>query len=145
MAGLLSVSAHQPGRAVRGTGLAAAFPADPAHRPRPRRRGILGSVLRLRRSVTTVGFIGSGRIGRTVTQLSVAAGHHIIVSNSRGPLTLTDLLARRPTGRPMAHSATRTERRRARRLSARRCRGLAASVGRRTRLAIFGWARRLLV
>jgi 8-hydroxy-5-deazaflavin:NADPH oxidoreductase len=42
---------------------------------------------------TTVGFIGAGMIGGTVARLSVAAGHHVMLSNSRGPQTLTDLVA----------------------------------------------------
>ena len=41
--------------------------------------------------MTTVGFIGSGYIGGTVARLSVAAGYHVILSNSRGPDTLTEL------------------------------------------------------
>ena len=40
--------------------------------------------------MTTVGFIGSGRIGGTVARLAVAAGHPVILSNSRGPDTLKD-------------------------------------------------------
>ncbi|HTZ27082.1 MAG TPA: NADPH-dependent F420 reductase [Streptosporangiaceae bacterium] len=54
--------------------------------------------------MTTVGFIGSGMIGGTVAQLSVAAGHQVVLSNSRGPETLEDLarelgpLARAGTG-----------------------------------------------
>jgi predicted dinucleotide-binding enzyme len=43
--------------------------------------------------MTTVGFIGSGRIGSTVARLSVAAGHQVVLSNSRGPETLQDLAA----------------------------------------------------
>ena len=43
--------------------------------------------------MTTVGIIGSGMIGGTVARLSVAAGHHVVVSNSRGPETLTELVA----------------------------------------------------
>ena len=43
--------------------------------------------------MTTVGFIGSGRIGGTVARLSVAAGHTVVLSNSRGPDTLEDLVA----------------------------------------------------
>ena len=39
----------------------------------------------------TVGFIGSGHIGTVVARLSVTAGYHVIMSNSRGPQTLTDL------------------------------------------------------
>ena len=42
--------------------------------------------------MTTVGFIGSGRIGGTVARLSVAAEHQVVLSNSRGPETLTDLV-----------------------------------------------------
>ena len=38
--------------------------------------------------MTTAGFIGSGMIGGTVARLSVAAGHHVVLSNSRGPETL---------------------------------------------------------
>jgi predicted dinucleotide-binding enzyme len=54
--------------------------------------------------MTTVGFIGSGMIGGTVARLSVAAGHQVVLSNSRGPATLRDLaddlgpLARPGTG-----------------------------------------------
>ena len=42
--------------------------------------------------MTTVGFIGSGNIGGTVAGLAVAAGHHVVLSNSRGPETLQDLV-----------------------------------------------------
>jgi predicted dinucleotide-binding enzyme len=41
--------------------------------------------------MTTVGFIGSGMIGGTVARLSVAAGHEVVLSNSRGPETLQEL------------------------------------------------------
>jgi 8-hydroxy-5-deazaflavin:NADPH oxidoreductase len=41
--------------------------------------------------MTTIGFIGSGRIGSTVARLSVAARHQVVLSNSRGPGTLTEL------------------------------------------------------
>jgi predicted dinucleotide-binding enzyme len=43
--------------------------------------------------MTTIGIIGSGMIGGTVARLSVAAGHHVVVSNSRGPETLAELAA----------------------------------------------------
>ena len=43
--------------------------------------------------MTTIGFIGSGMIGGTVARLSVAAGHQVVMSNSRGPETLQDLVA----------------------------------------------------
>ncbi len=43
--------------------------------------------------MTTVGIIGSGQIGGTVARLSVAAGHTVVLSNSRGPETLAELAA----------------------------------------------------
>jgi 8-hydroxy-5-deazaflavin:NADPH oxidoreductase len=43
--------------------------------------------------MTTVGVIGSGMIGGTVARLSVAAGHSVVLSNSRGPETLQELVA----------------------------------------------------
>jgi predicted dinucleotide-binding enzyme len=43
-------------------------------------------------SMTTIGFIGSGHIGGTVAALSVAAGYHVVMSNSRGPSTLVDVV-----------------------------------------------------
>ena len=42
--------------------------------------------------MTTIGFIGSGMIGGTVARLSVAAGHRVVLSNSRGPEILKDLV-----------------------------------------------------
>jgi 8-hydroxy-5-deazaflavin:NADPH oxidoreductase len=41
-----------------------------------------------------IGFIGSGRIGSTVARLAIAQGHDVVLSNSRGPETLSDLVAR---------------------------------------------------
>lgn len=43
--------------------------------------------------MTTVGFIGSGNIGATVARLAVDAGYDVVLSNSRGPETLADLVA----------------------------------------------------
>lgn len=43
--------------------------------------------------MTTIGIIGSGNIGGTLAKLFAAAGHEVVVSNSRGPETLTDLVA----------------------------------------------------
>lgn len=43
--------------------------------------------------MTTWAFIGSGNIGSTVARLAVNAGHHVVMSNSRGPQTLADLVA----------------------------------------------------
>jgi len=53
--------------------------------------------------MTTIGFIGSGMIGGTVARLSVAAGHQVALSNSRGPETLQDLVAELG---PLATAAT---------------------------------------
>lgn len=43
--------------------------------------------------MTTVGFIGSDAIGTAVARLAVAAGHRVVLSNSRGPETLADTVA----------------------------------------------------
>jgi predicted dinucleotide-binding enzyme len=43
--------------------------------------------------MATIGLIGSGHIGSTVARLAVDAGHDVVLSNSRGPETLTDLVA----------------------------------------------------
>jgi predicted dinucleotide-binding enzyme len=43
--------------------------------------------------MTTWGFLGSGNIGSTVARLAVAAGHDVVMSNSRGPETLAGLVA----------------------------------------------------
>ncbi|MEP7024829.1 MAG: NAD(P)-binding domain-containing protein [Actinomycetota bacterium] len=56
--------------------------------------------------MTTVGFIGSGMIGGTVAGLAVAAGHHVVLSNSRGPQTLTDLASQLG---PLARAGTTAE------------------------------------
>jgi predicted dinucleotide-binding enzyme len=56
--------------------------------------------------MTTVGLIGSGNIGGTVARLAVAAGHNVVLSNSRGPETLGDLVAELG---PRARAATGAE------------------------------------
>jgi predicted dinucleotide-binding enzyme len=53
--------------------------------------------------MTTVGLIGSGHIGSTVARLSVTAGHPVVLSNSRGPETLKDLVEELG---PLARAAT---------------------------------------
>ena len=42
--------------------------------------------------MTTIGLIGSGNIGSTVARLAVEAGHDVVLSNSRAPETLSDLV-----------------------------------------------------
>ncbi|GAB2459640.1 NADPH-dependent F420 reductase [Jatrophihabitans fulvus] len=56
--------------------------------------------------MATIGFIGSGNIGGTVARLAVAAGHDVVVSNSRGPETLADLVTELG---PRARAATAAE------------------------------------
>ena len=43
--------------------------------------------------MTTIGLIGSGLIGSQVARAATAHGHHVVLSNSRGPETLSDLVA----------------------------------------------------
>ena len=56
--------------------------------------------------MTTLGLIGSGNIGSTVARLAVDAGHDVVLSNSRGPETLADLV--KELG-PQARAATAAE------------------------------------
>jgi predicted dinucleotide-binding enzyme len=42
--------------------------------------------------MSTLGIIGSGNIGAAVARLAVAAGVPVVVANSRGPASLTDLV-----------------------------------------------------
>jgi predicted dinucleotide-binding enzyme len=56
--------------------------------------------------MTTVGLIGSGRIGGTLARLAAAAGYDVVLSNSRDPHTLDDLVA--DLG-PRARAATPVE------------------------------------
>src|SRR3954454_18065156 len=60
--------------------------------------------------MTTIGLIGSGHIGSTGARLAGAAGDDVVLSNSRGPETLADLVdelgphARAGTGQDAAES-----------------------------------------
>lgn len=56
--------------------------------------------------MTTLGFIGSGHIGAQVARLAVANGYTVVISNSRGPETLTELV--HELG-PQASAATAAE------------------------------------
>jgi predicted dinucleotide-binding enzyme len=56
--------------------------------------------------MTTIGFIGSGHIGSSVAKAAIQHGYDVIMSNSRGPETLGDLIAELG---PHARAATSTE------------------------------------
>ncbi|WP_107658290.1 NADPH-dependent F420 reductase [Nocardia suismassiliense] len=56
--------------------------------------------------MTTLGLIGSGNIGSTVARLAIAAGLDVVLSNSRGPQTLAELVAELG---PRARAATAEE------------------------------------
>jgi predicted dinucleotide-binding enzyme len=56
--------------------------------------------------MATLGLIGSGHIGGTLARLAVNAGEDVVVSNSRGPETLSDLVT--DLG-PRARAATAAE------------------------------------
>jgi predicted dinucleotide-binding enzyme len=43
--------------------------------------------------MTTIGFIGAGNIGQSVARLAVDHGYDVVLSNSRGPETLADVVA----------------------------------------------------
>jgi predicted dinucleotide-binding enzyme len=57
----------------------------------------------------TIGFIGAGHIGAQVARLAVASGYDVVLSNSRGPETLTALVqelgARARAGTPAEAAA----------------------------------------
>ena len=88
----------------------AADPArDPLRRrgPRPDPRTREGRWRRPGSSdMTTIGFIGSGNIGSTLARLAVDRGYDVVMSNSRAPETLAELVA--DLG-PHARAATRNE------------------------------------
>ena len=78
-------------------------------RTAPRRGFRTGNDLRhggLARGMTTIGLIGSGNIGSAIARLAVAAGYDVVLSNSRGPETLADLVAELG---PKARAATAAE------------------------------------
>jgi predicted dinucleotide-binding enzyme len=43
--------------------------------------------------MTTIGIIGAGRIGAALARRSLDTGHDVVLANSRGPETLTDLVS----------------------------------------------------
>ncbi|MGY1802015.1 NADPH-dependent F420 reductase [Blastococcus sp. SYSU D00922] len=62
--------------------------------------------------MTTLGTIGAGHIGSAVARVALDAGYDVVLSNSRGPESLADLvaeLAARPTARGSVRAATAPE------------------------------------
>jgi 8-hydroxy-5-deazaflavin:NADPH oxidoreductase len=49
-------------------------------------------VLTMTTNIKTIGLIGAGKIGSQVARLAVKAGYDVVVSNSRGPETLSELV-----------------------------------------------------
>ncbi|MBL0749705.1 NADPH-dependent F420 reductase [Nocardioides baculatus] len=56
--------------------------------------------------MTTIGLIGSGHIGTAIARRAIEQGHDVVLSNSRGPETLSDLVAELG---PRARAATASE------------------------------------
>src|ERR1700751_1713041 len=56
--------------------------------------------------MTTIGLIGAGHIGSQIARLAVANGYNVVISNSRGPETLSALIAELG---PRARAATAVE------------------------------------
>jgi len=56
--------------------------------------------------MTTIGIIGAGHIGSQIARLAVANGYNVVISNSRGPETLSALIAELG---PRARAATAVE------------------------------------
>lgn len=54
--------------------------------PEPRAHGHPGAQ-------TRIGFLGAGRMAQTLARLFLRAGHDVVLTNSRGPDTLTDVIA----------------------------------------------------
>jgi 8-hydroxy-5-deazaflavin:NADPH oxidoreductase len=44
--------------------------------------------------MATIGLIGSGKVGTNISLAAIAAGYDVVLSNSRGPQTLSDLVKR---------------------------------------------------
>ncbi|MFE0826656.1 NAD(P)-binding domain-containing protein, partial [Streptomyces sp. NPDC058871] len=49
------------------------------------------------------GIIGTGRIGTVLARILVAAGHHVVLANARGPQTLGPLVAELGPAAPVVY------------------------------------------
>lgn len=56
--------------------------------------------------MATIGFIGAGKIGSQLARLAIASGYDVVLANSRGPETLSELVAELG---PKARAATPDE------------------------------------
>jgi predicted dinucleotide-binding enzyme len=56
--------------------------------------------------MTTIGIIGAGEVGSQIARAAIANGYDVVIANSRGPETLTGLVAELG---PSAHAATAAE------------------------------------
>ena len=56
--------------------------------------------------MTTIGIIGAGHIGSQIARAAIAHGYEVVIANSRGPQTLTELVAELG---PKARAATAVE------------------------------------
>ncbi|MGY1605765.1 MULTISPECIES: NADPH-dependent F420 reductase [unclassified Geodermatophilus] len=62
--------------------------------------------------MTTIGIIGAGHIGTALAQAATDAGYDVVLANSRGPETLSDLvqsIGARPSRRGSVRAATAAE------------------------------------
>ena len=41
----------------------------------------------------TIGFVGAGHIGSQLARLAISCGYPVVISNSRGPDTMAELVA----------------------------------------------------
>lgn len=56
--------------------------------------------------MATIGLVGAGHIGSQIARLAIASGYSVVISNSRGPETLSGLIAELG---PNARAATAAE------------------------------------
>ncbi|MGK6325115.1 NADPH-dependent F420 reductase [Sphingomonas sp. DT-51] len=56
--------------------------------------------------MATIGIIGAGEVGSHIARAAIASGYSVVIANSRGPETLTDLIERLG---PAARAATAAE------------------------------------
>lgn len=77
-----------------------------AHSDAPACFGNIEPPVKVRHYMTTIGIIGAGHIGSQIARKAVQQGYDVVISNSRGPETLTDLVTELG---PRAQAATSVE------------------------------------